>query len=221
MECVPFLYRASYGGAGISVGGSVDTKVGKEGLKKSTNQVTEYFIRPNMMVSDELGQVLSSLQQLAAGESSSQSMEDLSKACFALLSGKNLDPVNAIVVPLESVNAVHSLFGDNPDVEVDHFPSRTTISDYSRCFFVFQDSRNFMKFLNGMFVKVKALLKQVLSSYSVHILMQSDSSEFVAKLISSRSLRMAGISTMRVRSPRIKLSDGKHGSRHLTMRWTL
>ena len=119
---------------------------------------------------DQVNQVLSSLQHLAAGDSTTETMETLSKACHEVLSGKNLDPVNAILVPLEYVYAVHFTYTDNPDTEVDHSPSTNSITHYSRCFFVFQDSRNFMKFLNGMFVKVKALLKQVLSLYSVHIL---------------------------------------------------
>ena len=137
VECVPFLHRASLREAGISYDDGDIGGIGKEGLKKSIGQVTEYLIRPHM-VGDEVGQGLMTLQQLAAGESSSQSMENLSKALHDGLSGKNLDPINAILVPLESVNAVHSLFIDNPDTEVDHSPSTNSISHYSRCLLCFR-----------------------------------------------------------------------------------
>ena len=109
--------RMSYESAGFSVEGSVDGDFSTEDVKRSYDSKSDQLIRPNI-VSDEVSQILIDLQKLAAGDSSTENFESLSSNAQRLLGGDKLDPIKAVVVALDSVDAVHSLFVDSPEYEV-------------------------------------------------------------------------------------------------------
>ena len=109
--------RMSYEAAGFSVEGSVDGDFSTEDVKRSYDSKSTQLIRPNI-VSDEVSQILIDLQKLAAGDPSTEDFQDLYSNAQRLLGGDNLDPIKAVVVALDSVYAVHSLFVDSPGYEV-------------------------------------------------------------------------------------------------------
>lgn len=108
----------SYGGAGFTVGGSVNGDYSTEDVQRSYDSKTDKSIRPNV-VSEEVTQILNVLELLAAGNPTTETFSELSTKCQAVLSGDRLDPIKAVIIPLETVDAVHSIFVDSPGYEVE------------------------------------------------------------------------------------------------------
>ena len=73
------------------------------------------------MDSPAVDELISSLSALARGEAAEDATlyEKLSQSAQDILSGDSVDPIQAIVVPLRSVSAVHDKFVDNPDAAVE------------------------------------------------------------------------------------------------------
>ena len=110
-------HRMSFGKMGFSVEGSVDGEFSTEDVKKSYDSETDILIRPNV-VSDEVSQMLTALQKLAAGDPTTENYESLSTNAQRILGGDKLDPIKAVVVELATIDAVHSLYVDSPEYAV-------------------------------------------------------------------------------------------------------
>ena len=73
------------------------------------------------MESSDVDDLISSLSALARGEAVEDAnlYQKLSKSAQHILSGNAVDPIQAIVVPLRSVSAVHDKLVDNPNATVE------------------------------------------------------------------------------------------------------
>ena len=100
--------------------GSADISYSSSDISKSIDSNTQWSIRPNVD-SPAVDELISSLSALARGEAAENAnlYEELSKSAQDILSGDEVDPIQAIVIPLRSVSAVHEKFGDNPDAAVE------------------------------------------------------------------------------------------------------
>ena len=74
------------------------------------------LIRPNVE-SEDVTAILEALDLLSAGNPTTETFQTISTRSQTFLAGKQ-DPIKAVVVPLDMINVVHSLFVDSPDFQV-------------------------------------------------------------------------------------------------------
>ena len=111
-------FRMSFDNAGFSVSGKVDGSYESNDVSNSYNSKKNQLIRPNIR-SDDITQILHDLELLAEGKPSTETFQSIKATAQRVLSGDQQDPIKAVIVPLEDVNVVHSLFVDSPGYEVD------------------------------------------------------------------------------------------------------
>ena len=116
--CVPIVHRMSFASAGFSVSGSVEGNYESSDVSNSYDSKKDQLIRPNIQ-SDDVTQILHDMELLAEGKPSTETFQNIKKTAHRILSGDKQDPIKAVVVPLQSVNVVHSLFVDSTGYEVD------------------------------------------------------------------------------------------------------
>jgi len=128
----------SYSKALFSVSGSVEGTYDATALSSAYDFEWSDLIRPNLD-SETVTQLLTDLRSLSQGNAESLDFQSLSANAQSLLSGDRLDPIKAVLVPLDTVGAVHDMFGTQTS----------------------EDTASFMKFLNEVFLGVEALEKQL------------------------------------------------------------
>ena len=90
----------------------------KESKLAESETKTEYLIRPNLH-SGDVTKLIQTLEVLSKGQPTTETYTDLSTTAQHVLSGTDLDPIKAIVVPLSSIKAVTKKFLANPEFEVE------------------------------------------------------------------------------------------------------
>ena len=93
-------------------------KSNEESKRAESETKSDYEVRPNVQ-SEDVTKLIRSLEVLSKGLPTSETYEDLSTTAQRVLSGTDLDPIKAIVVPLSSIKAVTKKFLANPEFEVD------------------------------------------------------------------------------------------------------
>lgn len=135
---------ASFNQGGFEISGSADVGYESSDTLSEVSSNTKWSMRPNVNAADEtaVNDLISTLSALARGDASDDNTlhEKLSLSAQDILSKDFVDPIQAIVVPLRSVSAVHEKFLDNPDAA---------------------DTVAFMEYLNEMYLEVTARLMQI------------------------------------------------------------
>ena len=85
-------------------------------VSNSYNSKTDKLVKPNVP-SDDVTDVLNALVLLSQGNPTTEDFQTITAKSQSFLAGKQ-DPIKAVVVPLDSINVVHSLFVDSPDFQV-------------------------------------------------------------------------------------------------------
>ena len=113
-------HSATFNQAGFEISGSADVDYESSKILSGLSFKVEKSIRPN--VNDPaVNDLISSLSNLARGNASNHNKlhEQLYQSAHDILSQDFVDPIQAIVVPLRSVSAVHDEFVNNPEAAVE------------------------------------------------------------------------------------------------------
>ena len=139
-----FIRRISFELAGFSLNGKGDMGYEKSDISKSLKSSQKWSIRPNAG-GDDVNSLISSLVSISTGGMVEDDTvyDTMVQSAQNILSGEGADPepIKAVLMPLSSVKAVHTLFVDNPE---------------------HADTRPFVGHMNEIYMEVVALTKQVL-----------------------------------------------------------
>lgn len=133
----------SFAGAGfpVEISGSADVSFDKTDISRSVNDKKSFSIKPNTD-SEDADDLITALIAISTGglDDDSTLYDTLAQKAQNILSGDQVDPLKAIVIPLSSVSAVNDRF-------------EATIGSL--------DTANFFSFLNDVFMAVEALSQQL------------------------------------------------------------
>ena len=110
---------ASYGGAGFGVSGCANVGNTKDILGKSVNHQVTHHIQPNVQ-SVDVDNLIDALNRLSGGDGeATDTYSDIEKSAQKILSGDDLNPIQAVIIPLSSVSAVADKYKMDPDQQVE------------------------------------------------------------------------------------------------------
>ena len=105
---------ASFNKAGFNIAGNADAKYDKNDISKSVDSSHQFSIRPNIN-GDDVDSLLTTLTAISVGgmDDDATQYNKLAQSAQNILSGSQVDPVKAVVIPLSSVSAVAERFPAN------------------------------------------------------------------------------------------------------------